>query len=187
MPSPLKEAVLELESRRKIYNIIESSPGLHFRELQRRAEAAYGSLQYHIEYLIKKGLVIEKKEDDYSRYFSKDFESTMEREVMALLRQKTVRRILMFFIEKPNSRNKDVSKYLNISPSTASWHIHRLLKSGSLSQQTVEGEKSFFLTDADMISRLLITYKSTFMDTIVDRFVEVWEKENIKNIRKNKI
>ena len=47
------EEALALEVRRKIYEEIKASPGLHFRELQRRVGLATGSLQYHLDYLAK--------------------------------------------------------------------------------------------------------------------------------------
>ena len=63
---------LELETRRKIYEQINKSPGIHFRELERRLKVVVGNLQYHLQYLEKKNLIRTLNDEDYVRYFVKD-------------------------------------------------------------------------------------------------------------------
>lgn len=175
-----KDAVLELEARRKIYDIIVESPGLHFRELQRRADVAYGSLQYHLEFLIKHNLLSEEKGSEYSRFFPSEFKSVRERELISLLRQESIRRILLHLLEKPGCRNKDLVDEINLSPSTVSWHVGRLLRAQAVVQESRGSDVVFSVSEPDIVTRLLVTYKASFLDRIVDRFVEVWERENIK-------
>jgi predicted transcriptional regulator len=174
-----KEAVLELEVRRRIYDIIVESPGLHFRELKRRANVAYGSLQYHLEFLIRHKLIQEEKGSEYSRFFPSDFKSVRERELLSLLRQESIRRILLHLLAKPNCRNKDLVDEVGLSPSTVSWHIGRLLRSGAVLQQNRVNDVVFRVSEPEVVTRLLVTYKGSFLDRIVDRFVEVWERENL--------
>jgi len=174
-----KDAVLELDTRRRIYDMIVGTPGIHFRELQRRVTIAYGSLQYHIEFLLRHGLIEEEKGKDYSRYFPAGFKSIRERELISLLRQKSIRRILLFLLENSGSRNKDLVEAVGLSPSTVSWHMGRLIRAGAVKQQKSGNETQFCVIEPDAITRLLVTYRSSFLDEIVDRFVEVWDKETI--------
>ncbi|MCK4365849.1 MAG: winged helix-turn-helix transcriptional regulator [Thermoplasmatales archaeon] len=44
------ENILELETRRQIYNIILENPGLHLRELSRRTNLSFGGLRHHLNY-----------------------------------------------------------------------------------------------------------------------------------------
>jgi predicted transcriptional regulator len=175
-----KEAVLELEARRRIYDIIVASPGLHFRELQRRANVAYGALQYHLEFLVKHDLVSEEKGTEYSRFFPASFKSIREREIISLLRQESIRRILLFLLESPGSKNKDLVERLGLSAPTISWHMGRLLQAGAGVQERKGNEVVFEVSEAEVVTQLLVTYKTSFLDKIVDRFVEVWGRENIK-------
>jgi predicted transcriptional regulator len=183
MASFSKDAVLELEARRRIYEIVVASPGLHFRELQRRSNVAYGALQYHLEFLIKHGLVAEEKGKEYSRFFPANFKSIREREIISLLRQASIRRILLLLLEFPQSRNKDLMEKLGLSAPTISWHIGRLLQAGAIVQDKKGKETVFSVSEAEVVTQLLVTYKSSFLDKIVDRFVEVWEEENIRNAK----
>ncbi|MBI4174683.1 MAG: transcriptional regulator, partial [Candidatus Aenigmarchaeota archaeon] len=60
---------LNLEARRQIYNVIVESPGLHFREIQRRTALATGSLDYHIHFLHKNGMIRTERDKNYVRYY----------------------------------------------------------------------------------------------------------------------
>ena len=62
-------SVLDLKVRKKIYALVEKFAGCHFRELERKSSLQTGVLQYHLAYLVKKGLLKERKENNYVRYF----------------------------------------------------------------------------------------------------------------------
>ncbi|HLC76566.1 MAG TPA: winged helix-turn-helix transcriptional regulator, partial [archaeon] len=56
---------LDLEVRRRIYDCIVGSPGLHFREIQRRTNLATGSLDYHLHFLHKNGIIRTERDKNY--------------------------------------------------------------------------------------------------------------------------
>jgi predicted transcriptional regulator len=175
-----KDAILELESRRKIYNLITESPGLHFRELQRRLDIAYGKLQYHLEFMKKHGLIEEEKTEEYSRFYPSSFRSIVERDIMSLLRQKSIRHILLYLLENPGAQNKDIADATSLSPSTVSWHIGHLMQAKAVTQERKTNEACYYVNEPEVVIRLLTTYKTSFIDAIVDRYVELWEKESLK-------
>ena len=43
----------ELETRKKTFDAIQRSPGIHLREMERNVGIAVGNLQYHLHYLEK--------------------------------------------------------------------------------------------------------------------------------------
>jgi predicted transcriptional regulator len=177
-----KEAVLELDVRRRVYETLLMSPGLHFREIQRRMGMAYGALQYHLEYLVRHGLIVQESGSEYSRFFPSEFKSIREREIMSLLRQESIRGILLNVLAHPGARNKDLADALGLSASTISWHLGRLVLAGALAMERAGGDASFKVVEPEVVTRLLVTYKSSFLDRIVDRFVEVWENEKMRPI-----
>ncbi|MDO8625738.1 MAG: winged helix-turn-helix transcriptional regulator, partial [Candidatus Diapherotrites archaeon] len=65
-----EDTTLELGTRNRLYAIIEESPGLHFRELQRRSGIAVGSLQYHLDFLQKRSFVQTVREGKFVRYYA---------------------------------------------------------------------------------------------------------------------
>ncbi len=52
-----RETGWEHPLRLRIVDILEKSPGIHFRELQRRLDAANGTLRHHLDILTKEGVV----------------------------------------------------------------------------------------------------------------------------------
>ena len=56
------ELELELVNRRRVYEFINTNPGFHLREIQRKLDMPIGLLKFHIQYLIKHEIIVEKAE-----------------------------------------------------------------------------------------------------------------------------
>ncbi|MCR4369105.1 MAG: winged helix-turn-helix transcriptional regulator [archaeon] len=169
------ENALKLEIRKKIYNTIKRNPGLHFRELQRRVDIATGALQYHVDYLTKRHLVKTERETKFLRYYlvRQDFSQTA---LMSLLRQESMRRIIVFLMQKRFAHNASIAKGVGLSPSTTSWHLEKMAEAGIV-EKSRRGKKTFFrLVDKDAIAEILVDYRRSFLDEVVNNFVEVWEE-----------
>ena len=172
-----KNPALELEVRGEIFKCLSKSPGLHFRELQRRTGLATGSLQYHIDYLKKKGLITEQKSWDYSRFYPTKELSEKEQEIMSSLRQKNVRKLLIFLLKNPGSNHGQIQKNLGLSPSTVSWYLKRSVESGILHQEKKGRQSHFYITDPETMIKILITYRESFLDKLLDMFIEGWQDD----------
>lgn len=169
------EDALSLEVRQRIYNLLLGSPGLHFREIQRRTGLATGSLQYHLEYLEKKHLIRHVKEKKFSRFYLVRESFSGEKE-MSALRQESTRKIILFLLSKKKASNKQISRAIGLSPSTTSWHMEKLLSSGLVEKKRKGKKMAFYLLDPQKTSEILVSYKKSFLDGLVDNFVEVWQK-----------
>ena len=174
----LDEAVA-LSTRDRIYSTISKNPGLHFREVQRRTEIATGALQYHIDYLQKKHLVRSEKDGKFSRFYAVRGED-VDTELMSLLRQESVRRIVLFLMKRRRATLPQISKEVSLSASTTSFHMQKLVQSEMIVQKNY-GKKTYFsLKDKDRVLELLLTYKKSFLDEVVDNFVDIWEQELVR-------
>jgi predicted transcriptional regulator len=108
-----KNDVLNLKTRREIYDLIVVNPGLHLREISRRANMSFGGLRYHLDFLLKKGLVITRSNSGYTRYYAPQKIGKEDQELLDILRQEIPRRIiLLLLIPGPGDIyiNKDVKK-----------------------------------------------------------------------------
>jgi predicted transcriptional regulator len=172
----------ELDTRKRIFETIRSSPGIHLRELERSLGIAVGSLQYHLHYMQKKNLISSQKDEQFIRYFVKDKELNENgRRVISFLRKKACRHILITLMEYPGLNNKDISSSIGLSPSTVSWHLNKLVASG-LINKTINGrESNFEVIDPDEIAELIIAYKGSFFDRMLDNFIEMWELDTGKH------
>ncbi len=171
------QAIPEVDTRRRIYECVAASPGLHFREIQRRLALATGSLDYHLHYLEKNGLIRKERIGKFARYYTytKPWEQE-EKDVLTLLRQKNVRHILIFLIEKKRANAQSIAENVGVSPSTLSWYLKQLAEKGVITQ-TKRGRFRFYkVVDKEKIVKYVIMHKSSFLDEIVDRFIETWSE-----------
>ncbi len=120
---------LDLETRRRIYEQTEKSQGIHFRKLERRLKLVVGSLQYHLQYLEKKNLIVASNDGDHLRYFAIDKNlNEKERKILSLLRRSSCRHILIQLLNNLDLNNKNLSLAVGISPSIISWNLNKLVE-----------------------------------------------------------
>jgi predicted transcriptional regulator len=171
-----EKKVLELDIRRNIYGIVKKFAGCHFREIERKSGLSTGSVKYHLSYLAKHHLVKEEKDGSYVRYFPREFK-TENRKLLGFLRQKTIRNILLHILTNKDCSHEQIVDAVKVAPSTASWHLKKLEESNIVSSVKKGRIKSYtILPDRDEIISLLITYQESFLDAMVDRVVEMWER-----------
>ena len=175
MMKGIEEAVV-LTPRDKIYSTIVQSPGLHFREIQRRTGVATGALQYHTDYLKKKSLIREEKEGKFSRFYALNSQ-VKDSKLMNLLRQDSVRKIVLFLMNKRRAGLHTVSEGVSLGLSTTSFHLQKLVLGGIVLEKHASGKVFFSIKDKESVLLMLLDYRESFLDVLVDNFIDTWEKE----------
>ena len=177
MNSSNREKILELERRRKIYELIKKHAGCHFRDLQRKSNFPATSLRYHLNFLSKNQLVHEEKRGNNIHYFPQEIH-TGNKILLSLLRKDTIRKIILYLLNNESSTHRDLTHFLRLAPSTVSWHMKILLKQ-RIVEITQKNEKRIYklLVDKKVIMHLLITYQESFLDSLVNKAISMWEIE----------
>jgi len=166
---------LNLESRRKIYEVVKDHAGSHLREIQRVAGKSFGSVSYHLAYLLKHRLIREERDGNYVRYFPTNADIGDEK-LLSLLRQRSVRTILLFIVTHGGCNHKEISSSVNLSPSTTTWHLKKLLESNIIISNKKDKCKVYSLNvPPGKIVGLLKEYQESFFDTLVDGLLDLWE------------
>ena len=93
-----KDNLLELQTRRNIYDIIVKNPGLHLRELSRRIDISYGNFIHHLNFLLKQEYVITKSDSRYKRYYVSNKIGKQEKEFLNIVRQDIPRKIVLLLL-----------------------------------------------------------------------------------------
>ena len=170
----MEEKILQLEARRRVFEAIKEYPGIHLRELQRKTGMALGTLRYQIRFLEKHGLVVEKKEGRLVTYYpAKGREvDARDKRYLAILRQELPRLIVLHLMMHPNSTHGEMKGHFNVSPSTLSYHLKRLVEAGIISK---DEKGRYRVVDEERVAKVLITYRQSFVDAMVDAFVRFWE------------
>jgi predicted transcriptional regulator len=175
MMKGIEEAVV-LTPRDRIYSTIVQSPGLHFREIQRRTNIATGALQYHIDYLKKKSFIREEKEGKFSRFYSLNSE-VKDSKLMNLLRQESVRKIILYLMNKRRASLHSIAENVSLGLSTTSFHLQKLVLGGVVLEKHSSGKVFFSIKDKESVLLMLLEYRESFLDSLVDNFIDTWEKE----------
>ena len=178
-----KRDVLSLEMRRMIYNLILKNPGLHIRAIQRRVNMPYTSLKYHLDYLVKRNLIVSKTYRRYQRYFTKDSMSCESKKIISILREKTTNGIIIFLLVNVCSSRYELSKELGKDAATVTFHLNKLYEldliekaivndAGVLlpkskrtyDRKPVGNEILYKLTNPPLIYNTLITYQNSLSE-----------------------
>jgi predicted transcriptional regulator len=153
---------------------VVNNPGIHFRELSRTSKIQIGVLEYHLERLEESGLIISKSDGKYKRYYANTTQSPEERYLLGILRQDIHRKILIVILEKKEIVPKDINKELRLTPASLSYYLKKLIKYDVISFKLENNEKIYFIKYPQKIGNLIIKYRRTFIDKLIDSFVEIW-------------
>ena len=170
----MEDKILQLEARRRVFEAIKEFPGIHMRELQRKTGMALGTLRYQIRFLEKHGLIVEKKEGRLVTYYPRGGGEVdaRDKKYLAVLRQELPRLIVLHLMMHPHSSHSKMKVHFTVSPSTLSYHLKRLADSDIIGK---DAEGRYYVLDEERVAKVLVTYRQSFVDAMVDAFVRFWE------------
>ncbi|MCI4334884.1 MAG: hypothetical protein L3K04_04590 [Thermoplasmata archaeon] len=165
------EDPLALDTRRRLYDAVRSTPGVSAREIQRLAGTAWGETAYHLERLAQGGLLHRERGSHQDYYFCTDL-PLGDRTLLRLARSPAVRRLLVSLLATPDLTLAELSERAQLSLSRSSIHLRRLLATGMVGSGRREQFRTFAVVDRERIARALVTYHASLADEWVERFVD---------------
>lgn len=163
---------LRQPSRNRIYALIVQRPGLHFRQIQRDTGMGVGSVRYQLSVLERNNIIVSERIHSKLRFYPASL-GNEQRKLLGVLRQETVRRIMILLIERPGLSHGEISRQTGISPSTATWHLKRL-RTLNVVQCARTGREMRCWVNGQQVARILADYRQSFLDKMVDNFVSMW-------------
>jgi len=168
-----KEEILENENRRKIYAVIEGSPGIHLRELQRVLNMPLTTMEYHLSYMSRKKIIYSETDTHYKRYYAKPLDDD-DKKVLSALRQKRLREIVLLILSNGKAKYQFMADYLKVPHSTLSFYLKYLVDNGILLKEKIGYETIYTVKDDDKVVKVLVAYKASFLDKLIDKAVAMW-------------
>jgi predicted transcriptional regulator len=164
---------IELETRRRIYEYVVANPGTHLRAIKDELDMPMGQLEYHLHYLEVRGILDAKEDRYYKRFFPHDMSAT-DRRVLSAIRQEKPRQIVLLVIQRPGVDHRSIQEELGLGASSLSFYMKDLIGK-EIVRKVHEGRRSLYsIVDTERVVKLLITYRPSFLDRMVDRFLETW-------------
>ncbi len=164
----------DLEEHRRIYSFILTNPGVHLRRLARDLDVNLSTLRYRLDTWEKQGLVVSRKEQNLKVYYVSDRLTTNDKSITHLLQQKRFRDIILTILVEPAITHSRIMGKLGLKPSTLTKYIKVIEKEGLLRHERHGREKRYYLNDEDNITRMLLSYKRSFWDSLVDSALEIY-------------
>jgi predicted transcriptional regulator len=160
--------ILELPLRKRIFEYIRANPGIPFRLMQRDLDMAVGQLDFHLNAMLHNEIIVKQKVSGNVGFYIRDRFSAEEKDALSVLRRKIPRGIILYILENPGSNPGSILEHFTITGATLSYHLRRLEKVGLLRADTIGRERKYFLIDEDMVRSLLVMYRDSFIDRIID-------------------
>jgi len=177
------DPVLEIGTRRRIFELIQANPGLHMREIARRADLQLSLVEYHVNQLSDNDMVYAIREDRYSRFYvDEDFIEDVggpqltggQKRILHLLRQELPLAIVVILLETSKATHKRLADELEVAGSTLSYPLGKLVEAGVVVRVKSGEQKGYRLNDRKEILKVLILGKVT-PPSQVENFIEMWE------------
>ncbi len=170
----MEEPELDLDSRKRIFNVVKEYPGLNMKAIQRKTELNLNLVKYHLQKLEEMEMVNKVDEEGYKRYYPEEYDGerldSRDKRLLGLLRKEKPLAIVLYLLNHGGkAKHSEISEGLDIPPSTLSYHLKKLKEKNVLKE--IEG--IYKIVDEKHISHLLMEYDPP--DDVVERFVDVWE------------
>ncbi len=169
----MDDDLLTLETRRRLYEAVRRTPGVGARELQRAAGTGWGETVYHLGRLTAAGLVDRERDTHQDHYFARTVPRS-DRDLLALVRSASARRLLLALMERPGSTVPLLRVATGLSPGRLSVHLHRLIGTGVVRTGRSGRYRTFEVVDPPRVIRVLSAYPSSFGDGWVERLLDTW-------------
>lgn len=125
--------------RRRIYDHLCRLPGDHFRSVARSLDIAVGTARYHLDALVRQGLVYKRDTNGKARYYVSGGEADVNRLYARHWEYRDVRlRVLGVLRRMESAQPATIAKVLGISRQLVSYHLVRLEKAGRVRRYGVD-------------------------------------------------
>ncbi|MEF8900083.1 MAG: winged helix-turn-helix transcriptional regulator [Halovenus sp.] len=168
------EEVLELSTRKDIFEYVEANPGVHFNQLKRALDIETGALQHHLRELERYGVLESEMFQGKRRVFVGRELDDEEKTILAVLRYETTRRVLLYLLRDGPARNTDIAEEVGVTPATISWHLSNLCEAGVVEEIDEGRTVRYDVTNRELTVQLLVRYQESFVDRAVDRIIDFW-------------
>ncbi|HOE53245.1 MAG TPA: helix-turn-helix domain-containing protein [Methanomassiliicoccales archaeon] len=169
------DGTLDLENRRRIYEMIRSRPGTYLREMERELGLQVGTLSYHLGILTEAGMVRAEPEGNHVRYFPSEGFILNDRRTLAYLRSRTTRAILMHILDQGTVSFQGLMALVKVSKSTMSYHLKRLASAGLI--KVSKGEETMVsAADPVRLTNLLVWVREDVERDAADALIDVWNR-----------
>lgn len=176
-----KDDLLELDTRRRLFDHVRRFPGLHLSEIARGIDVELNLAKYHLTYLERHGLISSKRDEQYWRFWPKEegsvglreSVSVQEKQVLSFLRRPVPLHVTLLLLEKETATHAELLAHVGVSHGTLHYHLQKMERAGLLASERAGRERKYRLVDRANVLGQLLRYRPP--DALVAGFLDAWE------------
>ena len=159
----------------KIILEIDTNPGIRFRELMKSMKITNGVMSYYIQKLEKTGIVNTERTSGVLRLFSESIEIS-DMNMIKFLRISTPKKIIVVLLEKDLLTFKQITEKIQMSPSTTSFYLTKLVNTGILSISNAFPRR-YLLNNKQRLTNLITLYHPSVIDTSSENLADIFSSD----------
>lgn len=173
MPERRPDHLLDLEARRRLFQLIQDYPGLHEREAARQLGTSQALVNFHRTVLEQHGLVRVERGDGTLRMYARLARTTPtadERKILGAMRNRTNLHVALVLLSLGRPvKHGELVETLQMGKSTVSFYLRKLEAAGLV---TKNEDGLFALHDPRKLHLVLTKYHPT--PDLLEEFTQLW-------------
>ena len=170
-----------ISNREKIMKTVNKYPGLRFHQIKTQTKIANGTVQHHLDQLVKSDTITVNYQKQIPRYYAYDMENKTQ-VILLRLRQNTTSKIIKSILKNECQTFSQMVKFSKKSPGTVSVYKNMLLNDKIIigdtntckCNPTLNGKVKYRLTDPDKIRLLVEEYGKTSLKRSADNLADIF-------------
>ena len=159
----------------KIILEIKNNPGIRFRELMKSMKITNGVMSYYIQKLERSGVVNTERTSGVLRLFSNTIKSS-DMDIIKFLRISTPKKIMVVLLEEDLLTFKQITEKIQMSPSTTSFYLTKLVNTGILSISNVFPRR-YLLNNKQRLTNLITLYHPSVIDISSENLADIFSSD----------
>ena len=171
-----------ISNREKIMKTVNKYPGLRFHQIKTQTKIANGTVQHHLDQLVKSDIITVNYQKQIPRYYAYDMENKTQ-VILLRLRQNTTSKIIKALLKNECQTFSQMVEFSGKSPGTVSVYKNMLLKdkiiigdtnSCNCTKNITESKIKYRLIDSDKVRLLVGEYGKTSLRRSADNLADIF-------------
>ena len=157
-----------------LVEIIQSNPGIQFREIMRTTGMKNGVLSHHLGKLEKSGIVQVQRSVRQTRYYPLEITEDQSKVIVALRRDTQRKIIHTLMVNKEGLEFIEIVSNVSKAPSTVSLYLSKLLDEDIVQLYLTERKRKYRIKDRQSVDKLIEDHHPGILNRPVSGFEDVF-------------
>ena len=170
-----------ISNKEKIIKTVNKYPGLRFHQIKSQTKIANGTIQHHLDQLVKSETISVNYLKKIPRYYSHNMENDNQT-ILLRLRQNTTSKIIKSLLKNECQTFSQMVKFAKKSPGTVSVYKNMLLKdkiiigdtNGCECNNAMSSKIKYRLTDSKKVTLLVQEYGKSSLRKSADNLADIF-------------